>query len=86
MLAIKLKDSGGEWYIMPGGGQEAEELLSSSVCREVAEEMGILTVCKELLFVVEGLHGEKFHRVDLVFSANILVTSQMPYFIRTPIR
>lgn len=67
MLAIKLKDSGGEWYIMPGGGQEAEELLSSSVCREVAEEMGILTVCKELLFVVEGLHGEKFHRVDLVF-------------------
>lgn len=67
MLAIKLKDSDGEWYIMPGGGQEAEELLSSAACREVAEEMGILVECKELLFVVEGLHGEKFHRVDLVF-------------------
>ena len=67
MLAIKLKDSDGEWYIMPGGGQEAEELLSSTACREVAEEMGILAECKELLFAVEGLHGEKFHRVDLVF-------------------
>lgn len=67
MLAIKLKDSDGEWYIMPGGGQDAEELLSSAACREVAEEMGILAECKELLFVVEGLHGEKFHRVDFVF-------------------
>ena len=67
MLAIKLKDSDGEWYIMPGGGQDVEELLSSAACREVAEEMGILTESKELLFVVEGLHGENFHRVDLVF-------------------
>jgi len=67
MLAIKLKDSDGEWYIMPGGGQETEELLSSAACREVAEETGILAECKELIFVIEGLHGEKFHRVDLVF-------------------
>jgi len=67
MLAIKLKDSEGEWYIMPGGGQDAEELLPSAVCREVAEEVGILTECKELLFVIEGLHGERFHRIDLIF-------------------
>ncbi len=67
MLATKLRDSDGEWYIMPGGGQESEELLSSAACREVAEEMGILTECKELLFVVEGLRGEQFQRVDLVF-------------------
>lgn len=49
------------------GGQEAEELLSQAVCREVAEELGINTQCSELLFVVEGVHGECFHRVDLVF-------------------
>lgn len=67
MLAVKLKDSEGEYYIMPGGGQDAEELLESAVCREVAEEIGILTECKDLLFVIEGLHGEDFHRVDLVF-------------------
>ena len=27
MAAIKIRDAGEEWYIMPGGGQEAEETL-----------------------------------------------------------
>ena len=67
MLAIKIKDNDEEWYIMPGGGQEAEELLADAVCREVAEEMGLHIEVKDLVFVIEGLHGEKFHRVDLVF-------------------
>lgn len=67
MLAIKLKDDNGEFYIMPGGGQESKELLDTAVCREVAEEIGINAECKELLFVVEGLHGERFHRVDMIF-------------------
>lgn len=67
MLAIKIKDENEEWYIMPGGGQETEELLSNTVCREVAEELGINVETKELVFVIEGVHGEGFHRVDLVF-------------------
>lgn len=67
MLAIKIKDCNEEWYIMPGGGQAAEELLPEAVCREVAEEVGIEIEVKELVFVVEGAHGESFHRVDLVF-------------------
>lgn len=67
MLAIQLRDSDGEFYILPGGGQEAGESLPAAVCREIAEETGIRTECGELLFVIEGLHGENFHRVDLVF-------------------
>ena len=67
MAAIKLHDDDGEWYIMPGGGQESEELLPESVKREVAEELGIDIIPKELVFVIEGVHGENFHRVDLVF-------------------
>lgn len=67
MLAIKISDGKEEWYIMPGGGQDAEELLPEAVCREVAEEMGLQVDVKDLVFVIEGLHGEKFHRVDLVF-------------------
>ncbi len=67
MLAIKISDGKEEWYIMPGGGQDVEELLPEAVCREVAEEMGLRVVVKDLAFVIEGLHGEKFHRVDLVF-------------------
>jgi len=34
MLAIKISDSKEEWYIMPGGGQDTEELLPEAVCRE----------------------------------------------------
>ena len=41
MLAIKISDGKEEWYIMPGGGQDVEELLPETVCREVAEEMGL---------------------------------------------
>lgn len=67
MLAIKISDGKEEWYIMPGGGQDVEELLPETVCREVAEELGLQVTVKDLVFVIEGLHGEKFHRVDLVF-------------------
>ncbi len=67
MLAIKISDGKEEWYIMPGGGQDAEELLPDTVCREVAEELGIRVKVKDLVFIIEGLHGEEFHRVDLVF-------------------
>lgn len=67
MLAIKIRDQKEKWYIMPGGGQDAEELLPETICREVAEEMGLYVEVKDLAFVIEGLHGENFHRVDLVF-------------------
>lgn len=67
MLAIKISDGKEEWFIMPGGGQGVEELLPETACREVAEEMGLHIEVKDLVFVIEGLHGEKFHRVDLVF-------------------
>lgn len=72
MAVIKISDAGEEWYIMPGGGQEAEETLNEAVCREVLEELGISVECKDLLFVVEGIHGESFHRVDLVFSCEYI--------------
>jgi len=72
MAAVKLEDSDGIWYIMPGGGQETEELLPETVSREAAEELGLRVRAKELVFVVEGRHGESFHRVDLVFLCEYL--------------
>lgn len=67
MAAVKLNDNGDIFYIMPGGGQNSDELLPDAVKRECAEELGISVNVKDLVFVVEGLHGEPFHRVDLVF-------------------
>lgn len=67
MAAIRINDGGDEWYIMPGGGQESGEQLSETVRREVTEELGLEVEPKELAFVIEGVQGESFHRVDLVF-------------------
>lgn len=67
MAAIKISDNGDVFYIMPGGGQHSEEMLTDAVIRECAEELGVVVSVKDLAFVVEGLHGEAFHRVDLVF-------------------
>ena len=72
LLAVKLKDEGGIFYIMPGGGQDPEETLQEAVVRELAEETGLRVVCKELLFVIEGVRGERAHRIDLVFHCEIL--------------
>ncbi|MDE5575944.1 MAG: NUDIX domain-containing protein [Oscillospiraceae bacterium] len=72
LLAIKLNDGKEEWYILPGGGQDEEEILPQTVEREVREEAGIDVKCKDLLFVIEGVHGEDFHRIDLVFLCDYL--------------
>ena len=72
LLAIKLNDGKEEWYILPGGGQDDEEILPQAVEREVREETGIEVKCKDLLFVIEGVHGESFHRIDLVFLCDYM--------------
>lgn len=76
LLAIKLNDGKEEWYILPGGGQGGEEKLPQTVEREVREEAGIEVKCKDLLFVIEGVHGEGFHRIDLVFLCDYLGKAQ----------
>jgi 8-oxo-dGTP diphosphatase len=78
LLAIKIRDGGEEWYIMPGGGQESGELLPDAACREAAEELGVRVKPGELAFVVEGVSGESFHRVDLVFQCEYLGAIENP--------
>lgn len=46
MLAIKLNDGKEDWYILPGGDQDCEEMLPRTVEREVREETGIEVQCK----------------------------------------
>lgn len=72
LLAIKLNDGKEEWYILPGGGQNGGETLPHAVEREVIEETGAEVRCKDLLFVIEGVHGESFHRIDLAFSCDYI--------------
>ena len=76
MLAVKLKDKDGVFYIMPGGGQTAGELLPAAVEREVAEETGIAVKVNDAAFIIEGEKGEDFHRVDIVFRCDYLGTAE----------
>ena len=62
MLAIKVHDSDGDFCIMPGGGQNAGELLSAAVEREVAEETGIKVKAKDTVFIIEGSEGDSSPR------------------------
>ena len=78
MAAIRISDGGEEWYILPGGGQESGEQLADTVRREVAEELGLEVNPTELVFVVEGVQGERFHRVDLVFLCEYLRPIENP--------
>jgi len=72
MAAVKIAEGAEEWYIMPGGGQEAGEALPQAACREAAEELGIKIEVDDLAFVIEGPHGEAFHRIDHVFLCRYL--------------
>ena len=53
--------------------------MQEAVCREVSEELGINVKCKELLFVVEGVHGELFHRIDLIFHCEFI--NEIPHAV-----
>lgn len=46
-------DSGPDWYIFPGGGQDPGETLHTALVREVREETGIEVRPGELLWVRE---------------------------------
>ena len=72
MLAIRMQDRDGVFYIMPGGGQNPGELLPEAAEREVAEETGIAVKAGEAVFVIEGARGEPDHRVDVVFRCEYL--------------
>ena len=72
MLAIRLHDQDGDFYIMPGGGQNAGELLPAAVERDVAEETGIAVKAGDAVFIIEGEKGEESHRVDVVFRCEYL--------------
>ena len=72
MLAVRVRDADGTFYIMPGGGQTAGELLPAAAEREVAEETGYAVRAGDAVFVIEGAQGEPDHRVDIVFRCELL--------------
>ncbi|WP_413289232.1 NUDIX domain-containing protein [Bdellovibrio sp. HCB337] len=79
ILLIKKTDSGGDYYILPGGGQEHGENLHQTLIREVKEETGYSIQPKDLLFVRDYIganhefkaEASHFHQVELYFEAEL---------------
>lgn len=80
LLAIKMRDRSGVFYILPGGGQRPGETLTESLHRECLEEIGTEVEVGELLYVREyiGKNHEfhqahrAFHQLESVFRCTLL--------------
>lgn len=67
LLAVHLKTSEGkEYFTLPGGKQEPDELMLDALKREVREETGYTVEPKSLLFIREGF-TEEAHRIEFMF-------------------
>jgi len=79
LLAIKMHDNTGIFYILPGGGQRHGETLREGLIRECREEIGTQVDVGELLYVREYIgrnHAFRkshhaFHQVENVFRCTL---------------
>ena len=80
LLAIKMRDRSGEFYLLPGGGQNHGETLKECLIRECYEEIGVQVRVDQLLYMREYIgknhqfrssHGT-FHQVESVFRCHLL--------------
>jgi 8-oxo-dGTP pyrophosphatase MutT (NUDIX family) len=76
LLVTRNVDALGEWYLLPGGGQEPGEALPETVRRECREEVGADVEVGALRFVRDyiGRHHEfaaedgEVHQLELMFA------------------
>lgn len=75
LLAVKMRDRGETFYVLPGGGQQSGETLPQTLLRECAEEVGLQVEVGPLVYVREYIgrnhdfayKHRKFHQVEHVF-------------------
>ena len=80
LLVIKNRDADGDWYLLPGGGQEAGETIAAALSRECLEEIGSEVRLGQLRFVRDyiGKHHEfaltdgDSHQVELMFECQLV--------------
>lgn len=79
LLATKMRDQRGVYYILPGGGQQPGETMEDAVKRECMEEVGLRVKVKRLLYVREYIgknhtfskRHKAFHQIEHVFLCEV---------------
>jgi ADP-ribose pyrophosphatase YjhB (NUDIX family) len=79
LLVIVKRDAVGEYFILPGGGQEPCESMPETLRRECVEEIGVGVEVGELLFVRDYIgRNHEFaeqepdvHQVELMFACRV---------------
>jgi 8-oxo-dGTP diphosphatase len=79
LLAIKYIDQQGEWFTLPGGGQEAGETLHQALQRECLEEFGLEIEIGPLRYIREYIainhefadHDSEVHQVEFMFTCSL---------------
>lgn len=72
LLTVHMRSpEGKEYYTLPGGKQEPNELMIDALKRETKEETGYTVEPKSLLFIREGFNEES-HRIEFMFICDIV--------------
>ncbi len=84
LLVIRKRAETGDYFMLPGGGQEHGEVLPAVIRREVFEETGYRVEPADVVFVRDyvGANHEfastsaHFHQVEVYFKANLVAPGE----------
>ena len=79
LLVLKCRDHTGDWYLLPGGGQEHGETVHEALNRECREEVGCEIEIGPLRFIRDYIaRNHEFaeidgdaHQVELMFECTL---------------
>jgi 8-oxo-dGTP pyrophosphatase MutT (NUDIX family) len=79
LLVLQKRDSIGDWFVLPGGGQHHGETLTDALLRECAEEIGCAVQIGRVRFLRDYIarHHEfgaedDGHAVEVMFECQLL--------------
>jgi ADP-ribose pyrophosphatase YjhB (NUDIX family) len=91
LLLVRNRDGGGDWFCLPGGGQNHGETLQEALQRECQEEIGVRVQAGDLRLIREYIgkdhefaqHDGEAHQVEFMFECRI-APSDAPITGKTP--